>query len=350
MGKRRVTWRRALGALVAVVRQRSLWWLAAAAVFAAFPLVVTNPEWTTIGVFTLIFMACTTSWNMFSGYSGYIALGSGVWYGIGAYTMTLCAIHWHLAPGAGMFWLVPLGGLFAMIAAVPIGWVVLRVRRHTFVVITIAVFFIAQLSAINAGFTGGTAGLFMPYIPWGASYYNVPFYYVALAIVIFITVLSAAVRRSRFGLQLLAIRDDEDRALGLGVRVWAVKLTGFSMSAFTIGMCGALYAMFQGQIYPQFVFDPLFDISIALMAFFGGLGTLVGPLLGALVLESLQQYLTVSYSNGSLYLILFGSLFLIVILFMPQGVVVAIRDRLSKRAERERDAVASNDAALAGGG
>jgi ABC-type branched-subunit amino acid transport system permease subunit len=331
------------------MKKSNLWWLAALAALAVFPLVETNPAWTSIAVLTLIFMACSTSWNMFSGYSGYIALGSGVWYGIGAYTMALCSIHWHMAPGAAMFWLVPLGGLLAMVAAVPVGWVVLRVRRHTFVVITIAVFFVAQLSAINAGFTGGTSGLFMAYIPWKASYFNLPFYYVALAIVIFVTGLSAVVRRSRFGLQLLAIRDDEDRALGLGVKVWAVKLTGFSLSAFTVGMCGALYAMFLGQIYPQFVFDPLFDISIALMAFLGGLGTLAGPLIGALVLESLQQYLTVTYSNGSLYLILFGSLFLVVILFMPQGIVVAIRDRLSNRAERERDQVAANEAALAGG-
>ncbi|HUX04744.1 MAG TPA: branched-chain amino acid ABC transporter permease [Acidimicrobiales bacterium] len=332
-----------------MLQRKNLWWPLALAAFVVFPLIVSNPTYTTIGVFTLIFMGCTTSWNMFSGYSGYIALGSGVWYGVGAYTMALFSIHMNMAAGAAMFWLVPLGGLFAMIVAIPVGVVVLRVRRHTFVVITIAVFFVAQLSAINAGFTGGTAGLNLPFITWGASYYNVPFYYVALVIVIFITVLSAAVRRTRFGLQLLAIRDDEDRALGLGVKVSAVKLTGFAMSAFTVGMMGALYAMFIGQIYPQFVFDPLFDISIALMAFLGGLGTLVGPLLGALVLESLQQYLTVSYSNGSLYLILFGALFLIVILFMPQGVVVAIRDRVTKKAEREREAVTSNEAALLGG-
>ena len=332
-----------------MTKARNLWWLAALVIFGLFPLVVTNPTYTSIGVFTLLFMACTTSWNMFSGYSGYIALGSGVWYGVGAYTMALGSIHWHMAAGAAMFWLVPLGGLLAMLVSVPLGWVVLRVRRHTFVVITIAVFFVFQLSAINAGFTGGTAGLALPFITWGASYYNVPFYYVALALTVFITVISAAVRRSRFGLQLLAIRDDEDRALGLGVKVWAVKLTGFSLSAFTIGMAGAVYAMFVGQIYPQFVFNPLFDISIALMAFLGGLGTLVGPLLGALVLESLQQYLTVSFSNGSLYLILFGSLFLIVILFMPQGVVVAIRDRVTKKEERERSAVASNEASLSGG-
>jgi ABC-type branched-subunit amino acid transport system permease subunit len=223
------------------------------------------------------------------------------------------------------------------------------VRRHTFVVITIAIFFVFQLFAINMGFTGGTTGLNLPFITWNASYYDVPFYYVALGIVLFATLLSASVRRSRFGLQLLAIRDDEDRALGLGVKVAAVKLTGFALSAFAIGMCGALYAMFEGQIYPQFVFDPLFDISIALMAFLGGLGTLVGPLLGGLVLESMQQYLTVTFSNDSLYLILFGALFLLVILFMPQGVIVFLRDRYSKKADRDRSALQLNNVALSEG-
>jgi branched-chain amino acid transport system permease protein len=331
-----------------MLKLRNVWWLGALAVFAVFPLIVTNPAYTSIAVFTLIYMACATSWNMFSGYSGYIALGSAAFYGVGAYTMALVSAHLHMAAGAGLFWLVPLGGLVAMLFAIPVGAIALRVRRHTFVVITIAIFFVFQLAAINFNFTGGTAGLDLPFITWNESYYNVPFFYVALGIVIFATLLSAAVRRSRFGLQLLAIRDDEDRALGLGVKVSAVKLTGFVMSAFTVGMCGALYAMFIGQIYPQFVFDPLFDISIALMAFLGGLGTLIGPLLGALILESLQQYLTVTFSNSSLYLILFGSLFLLVILFMPQGIVVYVRDRMTNRVEREKSAVASNETVLMG--
>lgn len=327
---------------------RPLAWLVALAVLGLFPVVVTNPTYTTIGFYTLIFMSCTTSWNMFSGASGYIALCAGVWYGVGAYTMALASIHWHVAPDAVMFWLVPLGGLVAMVVAVPVGWVALRVRRHTFVVMTIALFFLAQLAATNASFTGGTSGLFLPYIPWNASYYDQPFYYVALGVLVVATLLAAAVRRSRFGLQLMAIRDDEDRALGLGVKVGAVKLTGFALSAFCIGMAGALYAMFIGQIYPQFVFDPLFDLSIALMAFFGGLGTLTGPLVGGLVLESLQQWLTVTYSNGSLYLILFGALFLLVVLFMPQGVVVFVRDWVTNRAERERAEVEASAAAMEG--
>jgi branched-chain amino acid transport system permease protein len=312
------------------------WWLLALAVFIAYPLIVTNPTWTTIAIFTLIFMACATSWNMFSGYSGYVNLGSAVFYGSGAYTMALFANHLHMAGNGDLFWLVPLGGAVASIIAIPVGLIALRVRRHTFVVITIAIFFVFQLSAINFSFTGGTSGLQLPFIPWFITNYNTPFYYVALGIVIFAALLSAAVRRSRFGLQLLAIRDDEDRAAGLGVRVFAVKLTGFSLSAFAVGMAGALYAMFIGQIYPQFVFDPVFDISIALMAIIGGLGTFVGPLLGALVLETLQQYVTLSYSNGSLYLIIYGAVFLVVVLFMPQGVVIAVRDAWSlHKARRE---------------
>lgn len=335
-----------------MLQMKNLWWFAAVGALALFPVVEKDPTYMAIGFFTLVYMACATSWNMFSGYSGYIALGSAVFYGTGAYTMSLISIHANMAPGAAMFWLVPLGGVAAMVIALPFGWIALRVRRHTFVVITIAVFFIFQLGASNFSFTGGTSGLALPFITWGASYYFVPFYFVALGLVIFVTVISAAVRRSRFGLQLLAIRDDEDRALGLGVKVTSVKIVGFTLSAFTVGMCGALYAMEQGQIYPQFVFTPVFDVSIALMTFLGGLGTLTGPLLGALILESSQQWLTVSFSNGSLYLILFGALFLIVILFMPQGIVVYVQQRLSRKADLARMAeanVGTSDVAMAGG-
>jgi len=327
-----------------MLKTKFLWWALFVLIFAGFPLIVKNPTYTSIGVFALIYMACATSWNMFSGYSGYIALGSSVFYGTGAYTMALISVHANMAAGAAQFWLVPLGGLAAMVVALPIGWIALRVRRHTFVVITIAIFFIFQLGAINFSFTGGTAGLSLPFIQWGASYYNLPFYYVMLVVLIVSLVMSALVRRSRFGLQLLAIRDDEDRALGLGVKVTAVKITGFTLSAFAIGMAGAVYAMFVGQIYPQFVFDPLFDLSIALMAFFGGLGTLAGPVLGAFILESAQQYLTLRFSNGSFYLIAFGALFLIVISFMPRGIVTFFSDRRNKAAAATLAAPTAGDA------
>jgi branched-chain amino acid transport system permease protein len=305
---------RALGVLIAV------------AILGVFPLVFSNPTTTSIAVFTLIFMVSASAWNMFSGNSGYIALGHAVYYGVGAYTLVLLANHLGFSAGWGIFALVPVAGL----VAVPTGLIALRARRHTFVVITIAFMFIFQLAASNLGFTGGTSGLQPPTPLWSVTSYNDNFYWVTAVVLVLTVVLSWLVRHSRFGLQLLAIRDDEERARGLGVRVGRVKLTAFVLSAIPVGMVGAIYAYFLGQIFPQFAFDPLFDLSIALMAFIGGLGTVLGPLLGALVLESLQQYFTVQSGASQVYLIIYGALFLAVVLVLPRGVVPSVADLLAR--------------------
>jgi branched-chain amino acid transport system permease protein len=304
------------------------------ALFALFPLVFTNPATTSIAVFTLVFMVSTTSWNIFSGYSGYLALGHAVFFGCGGYAVALAARDWHVPGGWTVFALLPFAGLVAGAIAIPVGLIALRVRRHTFVVITIAIFFIFQLAAFNLGFTGGTSGILLPFAPFSAANYNQPFYYVALVILVLTVALSWAVRRSRFGLQLFAIRDDEDRARGLGVKTGRVKLGAFVISAVPVGMVGGLYFYFVGQIFPQFAFDPLFDISLALMGFLGGIGTLSGPLLGALVLESLQQNLTQRFSGTGTYLIAYGVLFLAVILLLPRGVIPTISQLIASRRAR----------------
>ena len=149
------------------------------------------------------------------------------------------------------------------------------------------------------------------------------------------------------------MRDDEDRARGLGVPAGTVKLAAFVISAVPIGMCGAVYAYFLGQIFPQFAFNPLFDLSVALMALFGGIGTLAGPLLGALVLESLQQYFTIQFTNEDLYLVIYGALFLVVLLWMPRGVIPTVvgifRRRSARHAAGARAAVRAAGASRAGG-
>ncbi|MGA9857906.1 MAG: branched-chain amino acid ABC transporter permease [Solirubrobacteraceae bacterium] len=310
-------------------------------VLAVFPLLFTDPTTTSIAVFALVFMVATSSWNIFSGYSGYLALGHAVFFGVGGYAVALAARDWHVAGGWAVFGLLPFGGILAGLVAIPVGLIALRTRRHTFVVVTIAIFFIFQLAAFNLGFTGGTSGITLPFAPFSAANYNQPFYYVAAVILIATVLVSWAVRRSRFGLQLLAIRDDEDRALGLGVKTRRVKLTAFVISAIPIGMVGGLYFYFIGQVYPQFAFDPLFDVSLALMGFLGGMGTLTGPLLGALVLESLQQYLTQTFSGNGTYLIAYGVLFLAVILVMPRGVVPGVVQYLERR--RTKAALAAAD-------
>ena len=299
-------------------------------ILGVFPLVFPNELDTSIAVFTLIYMVAAVSWNMFSGYSGYIALGHAVYFGVGAYALTLLANHLGVAAGWGVFALVPAAGIIAGLVAVPTGLIALRARRHTFVVITIAFMFIFQLAASNLGFTGGSSGLQPPTPLWSATSYNDHFYYVTAIILVATVALSWLVRRSRFGLQLFSIRDDEERARGLGVRVGRVKLSAFVLSSIPIGMAGGIYAYFLGQIFPQFAFDPLFDLSVALMAFIGGLGTVWGPVLGALVLEAVQQDITAQSGASQAYLIIYGGLFLAVVLLLPRGVIPSVQELIVK--------------------
>jgi branched-chain amino acid transport system permease protein len=294
---------------------------------AVFPLVFPNPLATTYGFLALIFVAAASAWNIFSGYSGYLSLGHAIFFGTGAYTVAIAARDWSLT-GDAVFGLLPLAAAVAAVIAVPLGLVALRVRRHTFVVITIAFFFIFQLMAFNFSFTGGTSGIDAPILNWAPGTYNDPFYYLALAIGAGTVGLSALIRRSRFGLHLRAIRDDEDRARGLGVHAMRVKLGAFVVSGCITGLVGGLWYYFIGAVQPQSAFDPLFDLSLALMTFFGGLGTVFGPALGAAILEPSQQWLTVRFTNDYLSEILLGALFLLVILFLPRGVLPTAAERI----------------------
>ncbi|HWE62744.1 MAG TPA: branched-chain amino acid ABC transporter permease [Chloroflexota bacterium] len=293
-----------------------------------FPQVFTNPTVTTIAVFTLMFACAATGWNILAGYTGYIALGHAAFFGSGAYALAIICQDWGIQGGAGPFLLMPLAGLIAAAVAVPLGAIALRTRRHTFVVITIAIFFIMQLLAYNLrGLTSGSQGMSLPIPPWTGGFYNLPFYYVTLGILVLALLTSWWIRGSKYGLELLAIRDDEDRARGLGVRTGRAKLIAFVISAFFVGMMGALYAYFEESIAPPFVFDANFDIAVALMGFMGGLGTLAGPVLGALIIEPAQQYFALQYGASGWYLVLYGVLFLIVILLLPEGILPTIRRR-----------------------
>jgi branched-chain amino acid transport system permease protein len=320
--------------------------LVVAAALAVFPLVFTNGLTQTIAVDTMIFVCAAAAWNIFSGYSGYISLGHAVFFGTGAYTVAIAARDWNLT-GDAVFALLPLAAVVAAVFAVPFGLVALRVRRHTFVVITIAIFFIFQLMAFNFSFTAGSTGIIAPVLNWDAATYNDPFYYTALGIAAVTTALSWLIRGSRFGLQLRAIRDDEDRARGLGVRAMRVKLAAFVISAFITGLVGGLWFYFIGEALPQFAFDPIFDLSVALMAFLGGLGTVAGPVLGALIIEPAQQYLTTTINNDYLSEILLGVLFLAVILLLPRGVLPTGAEIISKLRARHRAAAGSAPGAAA---
>jgi branched-chain amino acid transport system permease protein len=329
-------------------RARATSWIALLVVLTAFPLVFTNPAVTSIGVFTMFFLLAAVAWNIFSGYSGYISIGHAVYYGFGQYTVALLILHLGIAAGVGELALVPLAGLAGAVVAVPVGLLVLRVRRHTFIVLTIAVMFIFQLLAFNfPSITGGSTGMNVTPPTWSGNDFNLPFYYIALGTAAIALLVSWGVRRSKFGLGLLAIRDDEDRAKGLGIKVTRTKLLALVLSAFFVGIAGALYAIFVGQVFPQFAFTPFYDLYLAVFVFVGGLGTLPGPVFGALLLGPLQQYFEIQFGATTLYLIIYGALFIVILLTLPAGVVPSVADRyrsfLAARWRRadERRAVAA---------
>jgi branched-chain amino acid transport system permease protein len=213
------------------------------------------------------------------------------------------------------------------------------VRRHTFIVITIAVFFIFQLMAYNLAFTGGSVGVSAPFLPWSPTTFNDRFYYLTLGCAVVAVVLAVLVKRARFGLQLRAIRDDEDRARGLGVRTMRVKLAAFVLSATITGLVGGVWFLYLTQVQPPSGFDPLFDLSLVLMAFLGGLGTISGPIIGALLIEPAQLYLTIRFTNGYLSEILLGALFLAIVIFVPRGIVPTAGEWLKRLRTRGRPAV-----------
>ena len=321
--------------------------LALLAIVIAFPQVFTDPSTDGIAVFALMFAAAVTGWNIFAGYTGYIALGHGVFFGLGAYAMAILCQNWHIPAGYVTFAIVPLAGLIAAAFSIPLGAIALRVRRHTFIVITIAMFFIFQLLAYNLiTFTNGSIGLNLPTIfDWNGYFVSYPFYYVTLAVLLLAIATSWWVRNSKYGLGLLAIRDDEDRALGLGVRTGPSKLTAFVISAFFVGMVGAIWAFNIQTIYPQTAFDATFDVALALMAFSGGLGTISGPILGALILEAAQQYFTLQYGASGYYLIVYGALLLLVVLLLPRGIIPTLNGwwlkyRAARLKEEQEDGTA----------
>jgi branched-chain amino acid transport system permease protein len=310
------------------------------AIAIAFPQVFTNPAVTNYGVFAMIFITAASAWNIFSGNTGYISLGQAVFYGSGAYTMGIAARDWNIT-GTTVFALIPLCAAVGAIIAIPFGLIALRVRRHTFIVVTIAFFFIFQLMAFNFSFTGGSSGLSSPFLNWPGATYNTPFYYIALACAIGTIAIAAIVRYSRFGLQLRAIRDDEDRARGLGVKAMRVKLAAFTLSGAITAIIGAVWFYYINQVEPQTGFDPLFDLTLVLMAFLGGYGSITGPVLGALIIEPLTLWLNSQpqFSGGSLSEILLGAVFLLVVLFMPRGIIPTGGEFIKKLRTRGRPAV-----------
>ncbi|GII29037.1 hypothetical protein Pmi06nite_24790 [Planotetraspora mira] len=275
------------------------------------------------GVMLLAFLLAiqASSWNIVSGYAGYISLGHSMFLGLGSYTVGVLAVRFGVNP----LWVAPLGGVTAVIIAVLIGSVVLRTRGHAFVIITIAMLLAAQIFAVNLkGITQGSDGITLELPFWDRDFQNIPFYYVYLILLVLTVLFSAWIRRTKFGTGLVAIREDEGKAASIGVNTTRFKIVAYAASSFFIGMAGGVYAYYLTFINPVGSFAILGSVTIVLATLTGGRGTLYGPVIGAFIVQVVSEAATVYGGGSQSRVLLFGLALMVVVLFLPKGLLPTI--------------------------
>jgi len=267
-----------------------------------------------INLFMLAILA--ESWNIIGGYTGYASFGNVAFFGVGAYTtgvlLTRVGFPFALA--------LPAGGIVAMLFAALVGMPILRLKGHYFAIATLGVAETMREVVYNLEFTGKGTGLVMPILRS-----PLPFFYLMLGILVAVTLVNWWLSESRFGYGLIAIREDEDAAAVMGINTPLYKTIAFALSGAFTGLAGGVYAYWITFIDPDAVFKVIITVQLIIMAVFGGTGTVVGPLLGALVLASVSEWL--STQLVTLAELFNGLIIILVVLFMPKGMSDLIRQR-----------------------
>ena len=257
-----------------------------------------------------------SAWNILGGFAGQVSLGYSAFLGIGAYTTVLLSLK-----DVNPFVTLPLGALIAVVFSIVIGLPAFRLRGPYFTIATIGVGEAVRVYAASVEFTGGSSGLRMPA---GSFDFNTN-YYAMVVLAIVVVAISAYIRRSAFGQGLAAIRQDIDAAEAVGVNSTRFKLVAHAISAAMVALAGSLYAINFQYIAPGSVFDFRLSLSIVLMPIIGGLATIAGPVLGALIFSTLQIKLLAIPALRDSFLFIYGGLLIVVMLYEPGGLVGAVR-------------------------
>ncbi len=304
----------------------------------AFPLVFTLPYPRDVMIRIFLYAMLATAWNVLAGYCGQISLGHAVFFGTGAYTSTVLLGQDWLGVWASPWIGMALGALLAALLSQVIGFPVFRLRGHYFAIATIAVGEIVQTIVINWDAVGGARGLFVP-IKRPDSLVNFQFheskqtyYYIALALLVLAVGISRWIVRSRTGYYFRAIREDQDAAAALGIPVARYKQRAMAISAALTALGGTFYAQYVFFIDPESVLPLSLSILVCLVAVLGGVGTLWGPILGAVILVPLGEVTRVQFggTGKALDLVIYGLLIMIVSVVQPGG-IMALLQRGSRR-------------------
>ena len=261
----------------------------------------------------LIFAIMASAWNIIGGYTGYASFGNVVFFGIGAYItailMNLMNMNFFIAlilSGLG-------GGIFAFLMGLPI----LRLTGHYFAIATLGVAEAVKALVQNLEITEGNGGMYLPIMNLSVNASYKFFYFTALGVLIILLIVTALILRSKLGYGFIAIREDEDAANSLGINTTVFKCISFAISGFFTSLAGSIYAYQQGFIKPEPVFNVLVTVKMIVMAVFGGIGSLFGPLIGAATIEIISEFLSNYFLVA--HTLFFGTIIIVAILFFPKG-------------------------------
>jgi branched-chain amino acid transport system permease protein len=320
---------------VSAERARRVAWLPLTVV--ALAVFLNGPSWASPYEISTLFTVCTLialaqGWNLIGGFGGQFSLANHAFVGAGGYTTALVMLH----TGLPVWVAIVAGGVLSALLAAAVSFPLFRLRGVYFSIGSLAVALAVQAWMVNWTWAGATRGL---NIPTGSLPAPETLYRYAVVLAVASTLIVYAVSRTQFGLRLMAVRDHEDAAVGLGVRGYTVKATAFVASAFVTGLVGAVIALNQISIEPMSAFGLAFTINMIVMAIIGGIGTTAGPIVGVLVVYYAIEKQLESVANLST--ILTGVLVILVIRFAPNGLwgvfkrgAVLALDKLRSRRRR----------------
>ncbi len=263
------------------------------------------------------------AWNILGGYAGQLSLGHAAFFAIGAYTSAVLAVHYAVSPWLGMF----VGAVLAALLSLGIGYLGFRfgLRGFYFILLTLAAAEICRLVALHVPILGGYTGLFISFTPnpWQFQFKGkIPYYFIALGFLAFASAVVWLLERSKLGTYLVAIREDEDASEALGVDTFRYKMMAYALSAALTALGGTFYAYFQYYLQPNTVLNLNHSVDIMIRPIVGGMGTILGPILGSLLLELLGEFSRTYFAGATagLSVVIYGVLLIIVVLFLPRGV------------------------------
>lgn len=306
------------------------------ALLAAYPFIFTDTFSQHLMIMVFLHALMAQSWNVVAGMSGQISLGHAVFFGLGAYASAVLYVKWGITPWIGLI----AGMAISALVAAAIGIPTLRLRGHYFAIATLLIGISVQIIFQRWDWIGAASGIFMPIVR-GDSWYTLqfhgsklPYYYLSFGLCIAAFAVVWLLQRRRLGMRLLAVRDEPEAAASLGIDVAWHKVIAFMISGAMMSTAGTFYAQYVLVIDPDRVFS--FEISVLalLMVVLGGIGTLWGPALGAAILVPLSEFSRTWFggTGGTVDLIIYGVLILLICIYQPRGLLVLVTERLRRRA------------------